>query len=167
MVECKVLKVKPSTCLMQRISCMDQCKEVVNRHRQSSRTVQLKSCLRIIPACCALRMFSGFAGFYDYGPLGVEMKNNIKKIWWRDMVHRRDDMVCDLLSIALPPRASKPLLLYSIHFSFTPSTFPKACLKYTSTVFSFSPVLAFVLVDSGYSHCACLSISLCLAVGRS
>ena len=38
-------------------------------------------------------MRSGFAGFYDYGPLGVEMKNNIKKIWWRDMVHRRDDMV--------------------------------------------------------------------------
>jgi len=36
---------------------------------------------------------AGFAGFYDYGPLGVEMKNNIKKIWWRDMVHRRDDVV--------------------------------------------------------------------------
>jgi len=38
-------------------------------------------------------IYQGFAGFYDYGPLGVEMKNNIKKIWWRDMVHRRDDVV--------------------------------------------------------------------------
>jgi hypothetical protein len=34
-------------------------------------------------------IYNGFNGFYDYGPLGVEMKNNIKKTWWRDMVHRR------------------------------------------------------------------------------
>jgi glycyl-tRNA synthetase len=33
------------------------------------------------------------AGFYDYGPMGVELKNNIKKIWWRDMVQRREDIV--------------------------------------------------------------------------
>ena len=33
------------------------------------------------------------AGFFDYGPLGVELKNNIKKLWWRDMVQRRDDVV--------------------------------------------------------------------------
>lgn len=38
-------------------------------------------------------IYQGFAGFYDYGPLGCEMKQNIKKVWWRDMVHRRDDMV--------------------------------------------------------------------------
>jgi hypothetical protein len=31
-------------------------------------------------------IYNGFNGFYDYGPLGVELKNNIKKIWWRDMV---------------------------------------------------------------------------------
>jgi len=30
------------------------------------------------------------AGFFDYGPLGVEIKNNIKKLWWRDMVQRRE-----------------------------------------------------------------------------
>ena len=34
-------------------------------------------------------IYNGFNGFYDYGPVGVEMKNNIKRIWWRDMVHRR------------------------------------------------------------------------------
>ncbi|EKX44810.1 hypothetical protein GUITHDRAFT_163452 [Guillardia theta CCMP2712] len=38
-------------------------------------------------------IYNGFNGFYDYGPLGVELKQNIKKTWWRDMVHRRDDMV--------------------------------------------------------------------------
>lgn len=38
-------------------------------------------------------IYSPMAGFYDYGPLGVELKNNIKKIWWRDMVQRREDVV--------------------------------------------------------------------------
>ena len=38
-------------------------------------------------------IYSPMAGFYDYGPLGVELKNNIKKLWWRDMVQRREDVV--------------------------------------------------------------------------
>ena len=29
----------------------------------------------------------------DYGPLGVELKNNIKRAWWRSVVYERDDMV--------------------------------------------------------------------------
>ena len=37
-------------------------------------------------------IYSPMAGFFDYGPLGVELKNNIKKLWWRDMVQRREDM---------------------------------------------------------------------------
>ena len=27
-------------------------------------------------------IYGGIQGFYDYGPLGVEMKNKIKKLWW-------------------------------------------------------------------------------------
>ena len=38
-------------------------------------------------------IYSPFSGFYDYGPLGTEMKNNIKKRWWRDFVQRREDVV--------------------------------------------------------------------------
>jgi len=38
-------------------------------------------------------IYSPMAGFYDYGPLGVELKSNLKKLWWRDMVHRREDVV--------------------------------------------------------------------------
>jgi len=38
-------------------------------------------------------IYSGINGFYDYGPLGVEMRRNIKDAWWRDFVHRRDDIV--------------------------------------------------------------------------
>ncbi|MEM2121492.1 MAG: glycine--tRNA ligase [Candidatus Woesearchaeota archaeon] len=38
-------------------------------------------------------IYGGIAGFYDYGPLGVEVINNIKSIWWREHVHKRDDIV--------------------------------------------------------------------------
>ncbi|MFN9914953.1 MAG: glycine--tRNA ligase, partial [Pirellulaceae bacterium] len=30
-------------------------------------------------------IYGGMNGFWDYGPLGVELKRNIKEAWWRDM----------------------------------------------------------------------------------
>ena len=38
-------------------------------------------------------IYGGMAGFFDYGPLGVEMKNNIKANWWKYHVQDRDDVV--------------------------------------------------------------------------
>jgi glycyl-tRNA synthetase len=38
-------------------------------------------------------IYGGLANSWDYGPLGVELKNNIKNRWWRKFVHERDDMV--------------------------------------------------------------------------
>jgi len=38
-------------------------------------------------------IYGGIAGFWDYGPLGVELKNNIKKLWWQKMVYEREDVV--------------------------------------------------------------------------
>ncbi len=38
-------------------------------------------------------IYGGITGFYDFGPLGVELKNNIKRAWWREMVEMRDDVV--------------------------------------------------------------------------
>jgi len=38
-------------------------------------------------------IYGGITGFYDYGPLGTGLKNNIKKEWWREMVDSRDDVV--------------------------------------------------------------------------
>lgn len=38
-------------------------------------------------------IYGGLANSYDYGPLGVELKNNIKNLWWERFVHRRDDIV--------------------------------------------------------------------------
>jgi len=38
-------------------------------------------------------IYGGFAGFWDFGPLGVELKNNIKKEWWKSHVQQRTDVV--------------------------------------------------------------------------
>jgi len=38
-------------------------------------------------------IYGGFAAAYDYGPLGVEMRRNIRDLWWRSMVQERDDIV--------------------------------------------------------------------------
>src|SRR3989338_2984212 len=38
-------------------------------------------------------IYGGLANSFDYGPLGVELKNNIKNLWWKRFVHQRDDMV--------------------------------------------------------------------------
>ncbi len=37
-------------------------------------------------------IYGGLQGLYDYGPLGVELKNNLKAAWWRAMVYERDDV---------------------------------------------------------------------------
>ena len=37
-------------------------------------------------------IYGGLQGMYDYGPLGVELKNNLKQAWWSSMVHERDDI---------------------------------------------------------------------------
>src|SRR6266702_4479831 len=38
-------------------------------------------------------IYGGLNGAWDYGPLGVELKRNLKNYWWRVMVHERDDVV--------------------------------------------------------------------------
>ncbi|MHA2225338.1 MAG: glycine--tRNA ligase [Candidatus Hodarchaeales archaeon] len=39
------------------------------------------------------KIYGGLAGFWDYGPVGVEIKNRIKEAWWTDFVRNRDDIV--------------------------------------------------------------------------
>ncbi|MGH7865925.1 MAG: aminoacyl--tRNA ligase-related protein, partial [Candidatus Binataceae bacterium] len=38
-------------------------------------------------------IYGGLGSTYDYGPLGVELKRNVKEAWWREMVQRRSDVV--------------------------------------------------------------------------
>ncbi len=49
-------------------------------------------------------IYGGFAGFWDYGPLGVELVNNIKKEWWKFFVHDKENMVGMEASIISHPR---------------------------------------------------------------
>ena len=41
----------------------------------------------------ASEIYGGLGSCWDYGPLGVELKRNVKDAWWRRMVHARDDIV--------------------------------------------------------------------------
>lgn len=38
-------------------------------------------------------IYGGLANTWDYGPLGVELKNNLKRCWWRSVVYERDDIM--------------------------------------------------------------------------
>jgi glycyl-tRNA synthetase len=49
-------------------------------------------------------IYGGMGGFWDYGPLGAELKNNVKQAWWRAMVQRRDDIVGIDAAIVMNPR---------------------------------------------------------------
>ncbi len=49
-------------------------------------------------------IYGGFASCYDYGPLGVELKNNIKKAWWHEMVQLRNDIIGVDSAILMSPK---------------------------------------------------------------
>ena len=44
----------------------------------------------VFPAC---EIYGGFANAYSYGPYGAELKNNIKRLWWKKFIDDREDMV--------------------------------------------------------------------------
>jgi glycyl-tRNA synthetase len=49
-------------------------------------------------------IYGGLANTWDYGPLGVELKRNVKDLWWRMFVHRRRDIVGLDAGILMHPR---------------------------------------------------------------
>lgn len=49
-------------------------------------------------------IYGGITSCYDYGPLGIEMKKNIKEMWWKSMVQFRDDVVGLDAAILMHPR---------------------------------------------------------------
>ncbi len=49
-------------------------------------------------------IYGGINGFWDYGPLGAELKRNIKDAWWRTMTHFRDDVVGLEATIIMHPQ---------------------------------------------------------------
>lgn len=55
-------------------------------------------------------IYGGIGGFWDYGPLGVELKRNIKDAWWRDMVTGHDDT-------SIPTGATAPYAMVGLDAS--------------------------------------------------
>src|SRR5450432_3229313 len=49
-------------------------------------------------------IYGGINGFWDYGPLGAELKRNVKDLWWRSMTQRRDDVVGLEATIIMHPK---------------------------------------------------------------
>lgn len=68
-------------------------------NRESEEIVPAKSMDQLVSLCKrrgfifpGSDIYGGLQGTYDYGPLGVELKNNLKNAWWKSMVYERDDM---------------------------------------------------------------------------
>jgi len=52
-------------------------------------------------------IYGGLGSAWDYGPLGVELKRNVKNLWWRENIQRRDDMVGLDAAITMHPTVWK------------------------------------------------------------
>src|SRR6266540_6071025 len=52
-------------------------------------------------------IYGGINGFWDYGPLGAELKRNVKELWWRSMAQQREDVVGLEASIIMHPQIWK------------------------------------------------------------
>jgi len=49
-------------------------------------------------------IYGGFGSCYDYGPLGVEIKNNIKRAWWKEMTQSKENIVGLDAAILMSPK---------------------------------------------------------------
>lgn len=49
-------------------------------------------------------IYGGLNSCWDYGPIGIELKRNVKEAWWNYMIHRRDDIVGIDCSILMSPK---------------------------------------------------------------
>lgn len=49
-------------------------------------------------------IYGGLSGTWDYGPLGIELKNNVKNLWWKMFVQQRDDMYGVDAAILMNPK---------------------------------------------------------------
>src|SRR3981081_3798597 len=70
-------------------------------------------------------IYGGFRSTWDYGPLGVLLKRNVKDAWWRSMVQLRDDVVGLDASILMAPKvweASGPLPAFPNPLAARPPT---------------------------------------------
>jgi len=62
-------------------------------------------------------IYGGLGSTWDYGPLGVELKRNVKEVWWRDVVYNRDDMEGLDAAILMHPQVWVASIAYIIPFA--------------------------------------------------
>ena len=67
-------------------------------------------------------IYGGLGSAWDYGPLGVEMRRNIRHLWWRDVVRLRRDVVGLEAAVLMHPRVWEA----DFNLIFGPSPFPKS-----------------------------------------
>lgn len=72
-------------------------------------------------------IYGGLNGFWDYGPLGAALKNNIRQAWWKSMVQEREDVVGLDAAIIMHPRVWEAS--GHVHGFADPMVDCKACRK--------------------------------------
>src|SRR3989344_5065566 len=85
--------------------------EIVEAKNQTPTKISMEDlaifCKRRGFAFQSSEIYGGFSGFWEFGPLGVELFNNIKKEWWNFFVHRKRNMTGIEASIISHPRTWK------------------------------------------------------------
>lgn len=56
-------------------------------------------------------IYGGLSAVYDYGPLGVELKRNIRNAWWKEMTQRHSNIVGVDAAIFMHPAFGRPLVM--------------------------------------------------------
>jgi glycyl-tRNA synthetase len=76
------------------------------------KTNQFKPSMEVMASLCKRRgfifqgseIYGGFNGFWDYGPMGAELKRNVREAWWQNVVRSRDNVVGLDAAIIMHPR---------------------------------------------------------------
>ncbi len=85
---------------------------MADESKSTSPSARQPAAMEKLVSLCAARgfifasseIYGGINGFWDYGPLGVELKNNLKALWWQRMVREHSDVVGIDTSIIAHPR---------------------------------------------------------------
>ena len=77
-----------------------------NKNQENNTTMEkvISLCKRRGFVYPSSEIYGGFSGVYDFGPMGVELENNLKTHWWKWMVHKRQDIVGLDSSIFMNPQ---------------------------------------------------------------
>jgi glycyl-tRNA synthetase len=83
-------------------------KEVVKEEKAEKKKITIEELTKFCKECGFVfrssEIYGGFSGFWDLGPLGVELFNNIKKSWWHYFIHSKNNMVGMEASIISHPK---------------------------------------------------------------